>query len=289
MDHRTTLISNDPRKRIGVASMTMQALESRQPTTDGLIQPHSLRVIAGPCAVESYDQLLATARAVKRAGFGYLRGGAFKPRSSPNSFQGLGSEGLDMLSEVTRELDLGIVTEVLDPYDIDDVMAHAEVLQIGSRNMANFALLKHVGAALKGTTKTVVLKRGFAASVDEWLSAAEYVVRGGCENVVLCERGIRTFETSTRFTLDLSSVLIAKRLAHYPVLVDPSHAAGRADLVVPLSKLAVAADIDGLIIEAHHAPELALCDGAQALPHAALMTLRDTLAPVALAFGRTVI
>lgn len=270
--------------------MIMQAIEESRPgTTDGLIQPGSLRVIAGPCAVEDYDQLMSTARTVKQAGFGYLRGGAFKPRTSPSSFQGLGGEGLKMLSEVARDLDLGIVTEVLDPYDIEVVMAHAGVLQIGSRNMANFALLKRIGSALKGTTHSVVLKRGFAATVDEWLSAAEYVVRGGCDNVVLCERGIRTFEASTRFTLDLSSVLVAKRCAGYPVLVDPSHAAGRADLVLPLSRLAVAADIDGLLIEAHHSPEQALCDGAQALPHDVLMNLRSVLNPVAQAFGRTVI
>lgn len=272
-----------------------EVTENRPLARDGnsragdFIQADSLRVIAGPCAVEGYDQLMATARAVKRAGFSYLRGGAFKPRTSPDSFQGLGGEGLGILSEVAQELDLGIVTEVLDPYDIELVMSYAQVLQIGSRNMANYALLKRVGAALSGTATPVLLKRGFAATVDEWLKAAEYIVRGGCDNVVLCERGIRTFETSTRFTLDLSSAMVAKRRSGYPVIVDPSHAAGRADLVVPLSKLAVAADIDGLIIEAHHAPEQSLCDGAQALPHAALMSLRDELTPVARAFGRTVI
>jgi 3-deoxy-7-phosphoheptulonate synthase len=270
--------------------MPIQAATDTRPLAAGeLIQDKSLRVIAGPCAVESHEQLMATAKAIKQAGFGYLRGGAFKPRTSPDSFQGLGDEGLRILSEVARELDLGIVTEVLDPYDIDAVMAHAEVLQVGSRNMANFALLKRVGAALRGTQRSVLLKRGFAATVDEWLKAAEYVVRGGCDKVVLCERGIRTFEPSTRFTLDLSSVLVAKQLAHYPVIVDPSHAAGRSGMVLPLSKLAVAADVDGLIIESHHAPEQALCDGGQALSHAALMTLRDELAPVARAFGRTVI
>jgi 3-deoxy-7-phosphoheptulonate synthase len=265
------------------------ATESRPLVAGEFIQVNSLRVIAGPCAVESYEQLMATAKAIKQAGFDYLRGGAFKPRTSPDSFQGLGGEGLRILSEVARELDLGIVTEVLDPYDIDAVMSHAEVLQIGSRNMANFALLKRVGAALRGTERSVLLKRGFAATVDEWLKAAEYVVRGGCDKVVLCERGIRTFEPSTRFTLDLSSVLVAKQLADYPVIVDPSHAAGRSGMVLPLSKLAVAADIDGLIIESHHAPEQALCDGGQALSHAALISLRDELAPIAQAFGRTVI
>ena len=270
--------------------MPTQAATGSRPLAAGeLIQENSLRVIAGPCAVESYEQLMATARAIKQAGFGYLRGGAFKPRTSPNSFQGLGKEGLVILSEVARELDLRIVTEVLDPYDIEAVAAHAEVLQIGSRNMSNFALLKRVGAALRGTRQSVLLKRGFAATVDEWLKAAEYIVHGGCDKVVLCERGIRTFEPSTRFTLDLSSVIVVKKVAGYPVIVDPSHAAGRTDMVLPLSKLAVAADIDGLIIESHHAPEQALCDGGQALPHATLIGLRDELAPIARAFGRTVI
>jgi 3-deoxy-7-phosphoheptulonate synthase len=276
--------------------MTMQEVtENRPPASRGnarsrdLIQADGLRVIAGPCAVEGYEQLMATARVVKRAGFGYLRGGAFKPRTSPDSFQGLGVEGLRILSEVARELDLGIVTEVLDPYDIELVLSCAQVLQIGSRNMANFALLKRVGAALSGTAVPVVLKRGFAATVDEWLKAAEYIVRGGGDHVVLCERGIRTFETSTRFTLDLSSAMVAKRRSGYPVIVDPSHAAGWSDLVVPLSKAAVAADVDGLIIESHHAPERALCDGGQALSHAALMGLRDELTAVARAFGRSVI
>jgi len=239
--------------------------------------------------VEGYEQLLATARAVKQAGFGYLRGGAFKPRTSPRSFQGLGRQGLDILRAVAHELDLRVVTEVLDPYDIDDVLEYSQVLQIGARNMQNFALLKRIGAALRGTGRSVILKRGFAATVDEWLHAADYIVLAGGADVVLCERGIRTFETSTRFTLDLSSVLVAKQRSGHAVIVDPSHAAGRADLVVPLARLSVAANIDGLIMESHHAPADALCDGSQALPHDELLHLRERLAPVAAAFDRTVI
>jgi 3-deoxy-7-phosphoheptulonate synthase len=258
-------------------------------TKNGMIQPGTFRVISGPCTVESYDQFLASAKAVKSAGFGYVRGGAFKPRTSPYSFQGLGVEGLEILSSVSRDLGLNVVTEVMDPYDIELVMEHAGVLQIGARNMANFSLLSRVGAAIAGTEHGVVLKRGFAATVEEWLLAAEYVTKAGGENVVLCERGIRTFETSTRFTLDLSAVLVAKRLSGLPVIVDPSHAAGRRDLVVPLSKASVAAEADGLMVESHHDPKEALCDGEQALPVEALMGLADTLRPFASAMGREVV
>ena len=177
----------------------------------------------------------------------------------------------------------------MDPYDIELVMEHAQVLQIGARNMANFSLLKRVGAAIAGTDHGVVLKRGLSATVEEWLLAAEYVTSSGGDNVVLCERGIRTFETSTRFTLDLSAVIVAKRLSDLPVIVDPSHAAGRRDLVVPLSKAAVAAEADGLMVESHHDPREALCDGEQALPIGALLGLKSTLQPFASAMGREVI
>ena len=258
-------------------------------TANGMIVPGTFRVIAGPCTVESYEQFLAGAKAVKQAGFEYVRGGAFKPRTSPYSFQGLGEEGLKILSEVTKDLGLRAVTEVLDPNDIELVMEHAEVLQIGTRNMANFALLKSVGAAIAGTEHGVILKRGFSATVEEWLLAAEYVTSAGGDNVVLCERGIRTFEPSTRFTLDLSAVIVAKRLTDLPVIVDPSHAAGRSDLVIPLSKASVAAEADGLIVESHHDPQEALCDGEQALPVEALMGLKDVLQPFASAMGREVI
>jgi len=177
----------------------------------------------------------------------------------------------------------------MDPYDIEMVMEHAEILQIGARNMANFSLLRRVGAAIAGTDHGVVLKRGLSATVEEWLLAAEYVSAAGGDNVVLCERGIRTFETSTRFTLDLSAVIVAKRLTDLPVIVDPSHAAGRRDLVVPLSKAAVAAEADGLMVESHHEPQEALCDGEQALPVEALIVMKDVLQPFASAMGREVI
>jgi 3-deoxy-7-phosphoheptulonate synthase len=259
-------------------------------TNNGMIRPNTFRVIAGPCTVESYDQFVASAKAVQEAGYEYVRGGAFKPRTSPYSFQGLGEEGLKILSEVSGELGLKAVTEVLDPADIELVMEHAPILQIGTRNMANFALLKAIGSAIAGSREHgVILKRGFAATVEEWLLAAEYITAAGGDNVVLCERGIRTFETSTRFTLDLSAVIVAKRLTDLPVIVDPSHAAGRRDLVIPLSKASVAAEADGLIIESHHEPQEALCDAEQALPVEALMGLRETLQPFASAMGREVV
>jgi 3-deoxy-7-phosphoheptulonate synthase len=258
-------------------------------TANGMMVPGTFRVIAGPCTVESYEQFLAGAKAVKQAGFSYVRGGAFKPRTSPYSFQGLGEEGLRIMSEVNDELGLKGVTEVMDPDHIEPVMEHAQIIQIGARNMANFSLLKRVGAAIKGTDHGVVLKRGFSATVEEWLLAAEYVTSEGGDNVVLCERGIRTFETSTRFTLDLSAVIVAKRLTDLPVIVDPSHAAGRRDLVIPLSKASVAAEADGLIVESHHDPQEALCDAEQALPVEALQGLREALRPFAGAMGREVI
>ncbi len=266
-----------------------QTIKTDVKTKNGMIRPGTFRVIAGPCTVESYDQFVAAARAVKDAGFEYVRGGAFKPRTSPYSFQGLGEEGLKIMSEVAGELGLKIVTEVMDPYDIDLVMEYAQVLQIGARNMQNYALLRRVGAAIAGTDHGVVLKRGLSATVEEWLLAAEYVTSAGGDNVVLCERGIRTFETSTRFTLDLAAVIVAKRLTDLPVIVDPSHAAGRRDLVIPLSKASVAAEADGLMVESHHEPREALCDGEQALPVEALLGLKDALRPFAGAMGREVI
>jgi 3-deoxy-7-phosphoheptulonate synthase len=267
----------------------VESARTNAQTTNGMIRPSTFRVIAGPCTVESYEQYAASAEAVKRAGFEYMRGGAFKPRTSPYSFQGLGEEGLRIMSEVNDELGLKGVTEVMDPDQIEPVMEHAQVIQIGARNMANFSLLKRVGGAIKGTDHGVVLKRGFSATVEEWLLAAEYITSEGGDNVVLCERGIRTFETSTRFTLDLSAVIVAKRLTDLPVIVDPSHAAGRRDLVIPLSKASVAAEADGLLVESHHEPQEALCDAEQALPAEALQGLRGALQPFAGAMGREVI
>lgn len=218
------------------------------------------QIIAGPCSIESYDQVLAIAKAVKQAGATILRGGAFKPRSSPYSFQGLGIEGLKMLVEAKRQTGLPIITELMSenflPY-FDDV----DIIQIGARNMQNFDLLKAVGK----TRKPILLKRGFANTIEEWLMSAEYIMAGGNSQIILCERGIRTFEPYTRNTLDLSAIPILKEKTHLPVIVDPSHASGLSRLVKPLSLASVGAGADGLIIEVHNNPECALCDGAQSL------------------------
>jgi 3-deoxy-7-phosphoheptulonate synthase len=218
-------------------------------------------VIAGPCAVENIDTLREIATEVKKAGATALRGGAFKPRTSPYSFQGLGEEGLKYLKEVGDELGLVTVSEVMDPRDVELVASYVDIFQIGARNMQNFNLLKEVGF----TRKPVILKRGMSSTVKELLMSAEYILSGGNFNVILCERGIRTFEDSTRNTLDISAVPVAKQLSHLPMIVDPSHAAGKWGLVAPLSKAAVACGADGLIIEVHTSPEDALSDGAQSL------------------------
>jgi chorismate mutase/prephenate dehydratase len=218
-------------------------------------------VIAGPCAVESREQIHRCARYVKECGGQLLRGGCFKPRTSPYSFQGLGFEGLKMLAEAGREYDLPVVTEVLSPADVEQVARYADVLQIGARNMQNFSLLGEAGRA----NRPVLLKRGMMSTMEEFLNAAEYILDGGNHQVILCERGIRTFETATRNTLDLGSIPILKRMTHLPILVDPSHAAGRRDLVIPLALAAHAVGPHGLIVEIHPEPEKALSDGPQAL------------------------
>ena len=220
-----------------------------------------LVIIAGPCSVESYEQTLAAARHVKAGGARLLRGGAFKPRTSPYSFQGLGPEGLEILDRVRRETGLGIVTEALDIDVLDAVAEVADMVQIGARNMQNFTLLKRAGAC----GKPVLLKRGLNATIDEWLLAAEYVLDQGNPDVVLCERGIRTFADHTRNTLDLSVIPAVKRISHLPVIADPSHAAGRRDTVLPLARASLAVGADGLMVEVHERPEEALSDGAQAL------------------------
>ncbi len=230
-------------------------------------------VIAGPCSVESEEQILSTAHAVKAAGATALRGGAFKPRTSPRSFQGLGEEGLRLLALAGKETGLPVVTEVMDTADIDLVSQYADVLQIGSRNMQNFSLLKQVGKA----GKPVMLKRGLSATISEWLSAAEYITVSGNDQVILCERGIRTFESYTRNTLDLSAAVAARNLSGFPVIVDPSHAAGRRDLIPALSQAALAAGMDGLMIEVHPSPETALSDAEQQLTFEAFRTLMDDL------------
>lgn len=220
-----------------------------------------LGVMAGPCAVESREQLLEAATAVKVAGAHFLRGGAFKPRTSPYDFQGLAEKGLKMLAEVGQETGLKVVTEIVDVNAIDMHCEYADVLQVGARNMQNFQLLKIVGKA----NKPVLLKRGLSATISEWLNAAEYIMAEGNYNVILCERGIRTYETYTRNTLDLGAVAIVKELSHLPVIVDPSHGTGRWQMVRPMARSAIAAGADGLMIEVHPNPEIALCDGKQSL------------------------
>ena len=218
-------------------------------------------LIAGPCSVETREQILSSAAYVKSAGATMMRGGAFKPRTSPYAFQGLGVEALKILAEAREATGLPIVTELMDPRHLDDVVEYADVIQIGARNMQNFYLLAAVGAA----GKPVLLKRGLSATIDELLMAAEYIVKEGNDHVILCERGIRTFETATRNTLDISAVPVIKQRSHLPIIVDPSHATGKVELIEPLSLAAIAAGADGLLIETHPAPETALCDGGQSL------------------------
>jgi len=240
----------------------------------------SFGVIAGPCAVESRDQLFASAEAVAAAGANILRGDAFKPRSSPYSFQGLGEKGLELLAEARAEFGLPFVAEVLDPRDVELISSYADLIRVGTRNMANFTLLAELGRQ----PKPVMLKRGFTATIEEWLNAAEYIYKEGNHDVILCERGIRTFETSTRNTLDISAVPVIQGLSHLPIIVDPSHSGGHRELVAPLTRAAVAVGADGFLVDVHPAPETALVDGAQAIlpsEFAALMAdVRDLAAIV---------
>ncbi|MBA3719973.1 MAG: 3-deoxy-7-phosphoheptulonate synthase [Nocardioidaceae bacterium] len=245
--------------------------------------PETFTFVAGPCAVESPEQTREAAEMAKAAGARLLRGGAFKPRTSPYAFQGLGLRGLEILAEVGASLDLPVVTEVVDPSDVAMVAEHADMLQIGTRNMQNFGLLQAVGTA----GRPVLLKRGMQATVDEWLMAAEYIAQRGCLDVVLCERGIRTFETATRNTLDVSAVPVAQAASHLPVIVDPSHASGRRDLIVPLSRAAIAVGADGIIVDVHPQPEEALCDGPQALVGADLRSLAQAVRQLPPLLGRT--
>jgi 3-deoxy-7-phosphoheptulonate synthase len=241
-------------------------------------------VIAGPCAVESMEQLTETAVSVRNHNAKILRGGAYKPRSSPYSFQGLGEEGLKMLREIGNSTGLPVVTEVMDTRQIEIVCRYADMLQIGSRNMQNFPLLKEAGM----TKKPVLLKRGMMATIEEFLLAAEYILSQGNEQVVLCERGIRTFETSTRNTLDLSAVPMLKHLSHLPVIVDPSHGTGLRWMVPAMAKAAVAAGADGLIMEVHYKPEEALCDGHQSLDINEFRQLMKDLGKIAAAVDRSI-
>ncbi len=244
---------------------------------------NKVQVIAGPCSVESEDQITAVAEAVKKSGASLMRGGAFKPRTSPYSFQGLREEGLDLLQVAKKKTGLPIVTEIMSARMIERYVEDVDLIQVGARNMQNFELLKELGR----TRKPILLKRGLSATIEEWLMSAEYIMSEGNENVILCERGIRTFEQYTRNTLDLSAIPVVKKLSHLPVIVDPSHAGGLWWLVEPLAKAAVAAGADGLIIEVHNDPEHAKCDGAQSLKPERFDNLMNSLRIIAGAVGRT--
>ncbi|SDP78894.1 3-deoxy-7-phosphoheptulonate synthase [Selenomonas ruminantium] len=241
-------------------------------------------VMAGPCSVESVEQLREAAKAVKAGGAQFLRGGAFKPRTSPYDFQGLAEDGLKMLRQVADEEGLKVVTEIVDKDDMELVGKYADIYQVGARNMQNFQLLKALGKA----DKPVMLKRGLSATISEWLNAAEYIMAGGNERVILCERGIRTYETFTRNTLDLSAVAAVKELSHLPIIVDPSHGTGRWQMVQPMARAAVAAGCDGLIIEVHPHPEVALSDGDQSLTPKNFNRLMEDLGKIAAVMERTV-
>jgi 3-deoxy-7-phosphoheptulonate synthase len=237
--------------------------------------------IAGPCAVESREQLFASAEAVMKAGANILRGDAFKPRTSPYSFQGLGEDGLVLLAEAREQFGLPFVVEVVDPRDVPLVVEYADMIRVGTRNMANFPLLSELGRQ----PKPVMLKRGLTATIEEWLNAAEYIYKEGNHNIVLCERGIRTFETATRNTLDISAVPVVKSLSHLPIIVDPSHSGGRRELVLPLARAAVAVGANGFMVDVHPAPETALVDGPQAILPAEFEVMMDQVRVLGAAMG----
>ncbi len=265
-----------------LASRDFKSEDTTVNVRGNIIGGRKIQVIAGPCAVENRTILISIAEKVKEAGATFIRGGAFKPRTSPYSFQGLGEEGLKYLSEARMKTGLPVVTELMDPRDMEVISKYADVIQIGARNMQNFRLLLEVGTS----HIPVLLKRGLSATIKEWLMAAEYIMSRGNQNVILCERGIRTFETATRNTLDLSAVPVLKKLTHLPVIVDPSHGVGKWYLVAPMSKAAVAAGADGLIIEVHTNPEEALSDGEQSLKPGDFRQLMNELKTIAAAIGR---
>ena len=240
-------------------------------------------MIAGPCTVESYDQMDITAKKLSEYGVRCLRGGAFKPRTSPYAFQGLGEEGLKILREVADKYNMVVTSEVMEVAQIPMFLKYVDILQVGARNMQNFNLLKSLGEI----RKPVLLKRGLSATIEEWLMSAEYIMAGGNREVILCERGIRTFERMTRNTLDISAIPVVQKISHLPIVVDPSHATGLRDKVAPMSKAAVAAGADGLIIEVHHSPETAVCDGAQSLYPEQFATLFDELKALAAVIKKT--
>ena len=243
-----------------------------------------LAVIAGPCSVETEEQIVGVAKSVKASGANMLRGGAFKPRTSPYAFQGLKYEGLELLKEAREATGLPIVTELMSPYDIDRFVEDVDVIQVGARNMQNFDLLRQLGQ----TRKPILLKRGLSATIEEWLMAAEYIMAGGNGQVILCERGIRTFETYTRNTLDLSAIVAVKNLSHLPIIVDPSHATGKWWMVEPLARAAVAVGADGLIIEVHNGPAHALCDGNQSIKPSVFDDVMKQIKGIAAVVGREV-
>ena len=272
VQRRYKLVAQEGRKTASVVRANGVGIGGNEP----------FRLMAGPCSVESEEQILTVARAAKKAGATFLRGGAYKPRTSPYEFQGLGEKGLDLLAMAKKETGLGIVTELLSEKHVEKVAAVADLLQIGARNAQNFSLLQ----AAAGSGKAVMLKRGLAMKVEEWLMAAEYVMSAGNGQVILCERGIRTFETGMRNTLDLGAVALAKRESHLPVVVDPSQGAGRVDLVIALSRAAVAVGADGLLVEVHPEPAEAKSDGQQQLDLAGLDLLVKEIAPHVKAMGR---
>lgn len=243
-----------------------------------------IAMIAGPCSVESEEQITEIAKEVKEIGANLLRGGAFKPRTSPYAFQGMKYEGLELLKKARESTGLPIVTELMSPYDIETFVENVDVIQVGARNMQNFDLLKELGK----TNKPILLKRGLSATIEEWLMSAEYIMAGGNENIILCERGIRTFENYTRNTLDLSAVPAVKKLSHLPIVIDPSHSAGKYWMVEPLAKAAVAVGADGLIIEVHNDPANALCDGPQSIKPSKFAKLMEELKVIAAAVGREI-
>ncbi len=253
------------------------------PVGNTFIGPGTVTVMAGPCAIESKEQLLQTAEAVKKAGATFLRGGAYKPRTSPYSFQGLEEEGLKYMKEAREATGLNVICEVTSAHAIEAAVKYVDMLQIGARNMQNFELLKEAGKS----GVPVLLKRGLSATIDEWLNAAEYIISEGNPNIVLCERGIRTYETSTRNTLDISAVPVIRAKSHLPVIVDPSHATGVRAYVEPLAKAAVAVGADGLMIEVHPCPSCSLSDGPQSLTFEQFHTLMEDLKPFAQLVGRT--
>jgi len=267
-----------------LASRTFKPEDTVVSVGDVRIGGDEVIVMAGPCSAETPAQVEAAAAAVKRAGAKILRGGAFKPRSSPYSFQGLGEPGLVMLRDAADHHDLKLISEVMDTSQIELIGKYCDIYQVGARNMQNFTLLRELGRA----RKPVLLKRGISATIEEWLLSAEYILAGGNSDVILCERGIRTFETATRNTFDVSAIPVVKKLSHLPIVADPSHGAGRRDMVAPMARAAVAAGVDGLIIEVHHDPDHALSDGAQSMFPAQFDRVMAELRIIAPAIGRSI-